>query len=158
MRPGPHHLVVAFSQVGGLHPLDLHTAQNRSAEVPRKSFLRTCETLERTTKGAYACGTSVLRGSTLLRSFSGAKLAIAGGVLWVVDSLSIRRPVPPTALLSFLYVSPSPEAAARAEAKKERTPRVEGTGLRRRTFARDVWACVRGGGRHRGLAYEAFAK
>ena len=90
-RPGPHHIVVTFSQVGGLHQFDLHAAQNRSAEAPRESFLRTCETLERTTKGAWACDSSVLRGSTVLKSFSEAKLAVAGDVVWVVDRLNIRR-------------------------------------------------------------------
>jgi hypothetical protein len=35
--------------------------------------------------------------------------------------------------------SPAPEAAAKAEAKKERAPRVDWAGLLRRTFA--LWAC-----------------
>lgn len=39
------------------------------------------------------------------------------------------------------------------EAKKARAPRVEWAGLPRRTFALDVFACARSGGRRRGLAY-----
>ena len=39
------------------------------------------------------------------------------------------------------------------EPKKECTPRLDWAGLLRRTFALDVWACVRCGGRRRVLAY-----
>ena len=39
------------------------------------------------------------------------------------------------------------------EAKKERTPRVDWAGLLRRTFALNVFACSRCGGRRRVLAY-----
>ncbi len=46
-----------------------------------------------------------------------------------------------------------PEAAAKAEAKKERTPRLDWAGLLRRTFALDVFACVRCGGKRGVLAY-----
>jgi hypothetical protein len=45
------------------------------------------------------------------------------------------------------------ETAAEAEAKKERTPRVDGAGLLKRTFEQDVYACCRCGGRRRVLAY-----
>jgi hypothetical protein len=38
------------------------------------------------------------------------------------------------------------EAAARKERMKERTPRVDWAELLKRTFARDVFACVRCGG------------
>src|SRR4051812_12739130 len=41
------------------------------------------------------------------------------------------------------------EAAARQELKKKRTPRLHWAGLVRRTFALDVLACVRCGGRRR---------
>jgi hypothetical protein len=49
--------------------------------------------------------------------------------------------------------SAPPEAAARAEPKKERTPRLDWAGLLRRSFALDVFACGRCGGRLRVLAY-----
>jgi hypothetical protein len=47
----------------------------------------------------------------------------------------------------------APEAAARQEMKKERTPRLDWAGLLRRTFALDVFACVKCGGRRRVLSY-----
>ena len=45
------------------------------------------------------------------------------------------------------------EATEKAEEKKERTPRLDWAGLLRRTFAVDVLACVRCGGRRQVLAY-----
>jgi len=49
--------------------------------------------------------------------------------------------------------SAPPEAVAKAEAKKERMPRLDWAGLLRRTFAFDVFACAGCGGRRRVLAY-----
>jgi len=49
--------------------------------------------------------------------------------------------------------SEAPQAEARKEARKERTARVDWAGLIQRTFAVDVFACVRCGGRRRVLAY-----
>jgi hypothetical protein len=43
--------------------------------------------------------------------------------------------------------SAPPEAAAKAEAKKERMPRFSWAGLLRRTFVLDVFACAGCGGR-----------
>ena len=45
------------------------------------------------------------------------------------------------------------EAAARKERMNERTPRVDGAELLKRTFDFDVFACMRCGGRRRVLAY-----
>ena len=45
------------------------------------------------------------------------------------------------------------EAAARTERMKQRTPRVDGAELLKRTFDLDVFACGRCGGRRRVLAY-----
>ena len=45
------------------------------------------------------------------------------------------------------------EAAAKQERMKERTPRVDGAGLLKRTFDFDVFACGRCAGRRRVLAY-----
>jgi len=44
-------------------------------------------------------------------------------------------------------------AATVEEPKKECTPRLDWAGLLRRTFALDVWVCVRCGGRRQVLAY-----
>jgi hypothetical protein len=49
--------------------------------------------------------------------------------------------------------SASPEAAAKAETKKERTPRLDWAGLLRKSFALDVFVCGRCGGRRQVLAY-----
>ena len=48
--------------------------------------------------------------------------------------------------------SVAPEAVARQEARKERPARVDWEGMRRRTFAEDVFAWVRCGGRRGVLA------
>jgi hypothetical protein len=49
--------------------------------------------------------------------------------------------------------SVAPEAGARQERRKERTPPVDWAGRLRRTFAVDVFTCIRCGGRRRVLAY-----
>jgi hypothetical protein len=90
-RPGPHHLLVAFSQVGGLHQLDLHAMQDRSAEAPSYSLSRSCATLERTLPGAWVCGTDVLRDDELVRSFPSSLVAVAGEVIWVVSNGGLQR-------------------------------------------------------------------
>jgi hypothetical protein len=90
-RPGPHHVIVVFSETGGLHQFDLHAAQDRSAEAPSQPLSVTCGSLERTLQGAWICDSSILRGDRVLSSFSGARLAVAGDVIWVVTSASIRR-------------------------------------------------------------------
>ncbi len=90
-RPGPHHVVVAFQQVGGLQQFDLHAAMDRSAEAPSQSLPLPCPTLERTAQGLWVCGSAILRGDQVLGEFSAAKLAVAGDVLWAVDGSSIRR-------------------------------------------------------------------
>ena len=46
----------------------------------------------------------------------------------------------------------APQAAASKELLKQRTPRVNGAELLRRTFDLDVFACLRCGGRRRVLA------
>src|SRR5688500_4095948 len=49
--------------------------------------------------------------------------------------------------------SARPEAAAKAEPKKERTPRLDWAGLLRKSLALDVFVCGRCGGRRQVLAY-----
>jgi hypothetical protein len=90
-RPGPHHVLIEFAPRGGLHQLDVHAAQDRTAEAPSQSLSRICTSLERTLQGAWACESTVLRGTETLGSFIGARLAVAGDVIWVVDSSSVRR-------------------------------------------------------------------
>jgi hypothetical protein len=90
-RPGPYHVLVAFSPEGGIQQFDLNAALDRSAEAPSHTLSKTCENVERTLQGAWVCDTSVLRGSTLLGSFEGSRLAVAGDVVWVVDRLNVHR-------------------------------------------------------------------
>jgi hypothetical protein len=77
-RPGPYHLLVAFSPEGGIQQFDLNAGLDRSAEAPSHTLSKTCENVERTLQGAWVCDTSVLRGSTLLGSFEGSRLAEPG--------------------------------------------------------------------------------
>jgi hypothetical protein len=89
--PGPHHITVTFSHIGGLHQFDLHAAWDRSAEAANEPFPLSCVSLERTSKGTWVCDTAVVRGSTLVQSFIGTYLAVAGDVIWVADSVRIQR-------------------------------------------------------------------
>lgn len=89
--PGPHHITVMFSHIGGLHQFDLHAARDRSAEPPSEPLPLPCTSLERTTQGAWVCDTSVVRGATVVNTFGGMSLAVAGDVLWAVDSTRVQR-------------------------------------------------------------------
>ncbi len=91
VRPGPHHLLVAFADVGGLHQMDLHAVVDSSAAAATHTLQRPCASLERTLQGAWACDTEVIRGQTVLRFFSGGRLAVAGDVIWAVSALSVQR-------------------------------------------------------------------
>jgi hypothetical protein len=90
-RPGPHHILVAFAQVGGIHQFDLHAVLDSSTTVPRSGLTWRCDSLERTRQGAWVCDAAVLRGESLVRSFSNARLAVAGDVIWAVTSAGIER-------------------------------------------------------------------
>lgn len=89
--PGPHHITVTFSHIGGLHQFDVYAAWDRSAETPTEPIPVGCESLERTAKGAWVCGTSVVRGSTVVKTFAGMYLAVSGDVLWAVDTTRVQR-------------------------------------------------------------------
>jgi hypothetical protein len=91
-RSGPHHVLVAFAEVGGVRQFDFLAAQDRSAEAPAQPLSRMCGSLERTLQGAWICDAFVERGETILKEFSGAsRLAVAGDVIWVVESTRIQR-------------------------------------------------------------------
>jgi hypothetical protein len=77
-----------------------------------------------------------------------ARLPQAGG-----EERSVTRPQ-----VGAEEASEAPEAGARQERRKERTPPVDWAGLLRRTFAVDVFTCVRCGGRRRVLAYVKQAR
>jgi hypothetical protein len=71
-----------------------------------------------------------------------------------LDSLSCIRCMSPSggAEPKEQEASALPETAAKAEPKKERTPRLDWAGLLRRTFVLDIFACGGCGGRRRVLA------
>ncbi|WP_224245704.1 hypothetical protein [Hyalangium gracile] len=91
-RPGPHHILVAFSQVGGIHQFDFLVASDRTAETSSTPLPGTCGSLERTLQGAWVCDTRVLRDRTSARVFSSSsRLAVSGDVIWVVGSSTVER-------------------------------------------------------------------
>lgn len=90
-QPGPYHALVAFSPVGGLHQFDLLAALDLSAGLPRHTLPSRCVDLQRTTSGAWVCDETVLRDGLEEARFYGARLAVAGEVLWVADYSRIRR-------------------------------------------------------------------
>lgn len=91
VRPGPHHILVAFSQVGGLHQFDFHAVVDSSLSAPSYTLNRACSSLERTLQGSWVCDTAVLRGDTQVATFPNARLAVAGDVIWVVSSTVLER-------------------------------------------------------------------
>jgi hypothetical protein len=92
VRPGPHHILVAFSQVGGLHQFDFQAVMDNSTTAPSFTLNRACLSLERTQKGLWVCGTEVLSDNgTLVGSFTDSRVAVAGDVIWVVGPDLIRR-------------------------------------------------------------------
>jgi hypothetical protein len=86
--------------------------------------------------------------------FAGERLLQVAEHLLRVDGLLIGVPVQlPQAGAEPVPEEQSPSLATRVEEpKKGRKPRLDGAGLLRRTFALDVFACVRCGGRRRVLA------
>jgi hypothetical protein len=93
-QPGAHHLLVLFSPAGGLHQLDIFAALDRSAGLTTHQLSSTsCTSLERTLQGAWVCDSQVLRGDALVQQFEGARLAVAGDVVWVVDVTRLLRMV-----------------------------------------------------------------
>lgn len=91
VRPGPHHVLIAFASVGGLHQFDFHAMQDSSATAPTHLLPRQCRSLQRTLQGTWVCDEAVLRGEAVVSTFPSARLAVAGDVLWVVASNGIER-------------------------------------------------------------------
>jgi hypothetical protein len=99
-------ILVEFAPRGGLHQLDVHAARDLTTEVTSQSLSQLCNSLERTLQGAWACDSTVLRGTETLGAFSGARLAVAGDVIWVVDSSSVRRYVDTGTVLTLTGTTP----------------------------------------------------
>ncbi len=112
VRPGPHHILVAFSQVGGLHQFDFQAVVDSSTTAPSFILKRPCSSLERTQQGAWVCDTEVLRGDTVVHSFPGARLAVSGEVIWVVAPTEVQRYVDTGTDLVMTGSSSHPEGPA----------------------------------------------
>jgi hypothetical protein len=91
LQPGPYHVLVAFSPVGGIHQFDFHAVHDRSAEAASLTLPELCSSLERTLQGAWVCGTTVFRDDTPVAEFPGARLAVTGDVVWVVNNTQTLR-------------------------------------------------------------------
>jgi hypothetical protein len=90
-QPGAHHVLIAFEPVGGLHQFDLEAVSDLSADAPSLTLPELCTSLERTQQGAWVCGSTVIRNDTVVAQFTGARLAVAGDVVWVVTDTQARR-------------------------------------------------------------------
>lgn len=92
VRPGPHHILVAFSQVGGIHQFDFHAVMDNSTTAPSITLNKPCTSLQRTQKGLWVCNSEVVRDdATEVGSFNDSRVAVAGDVIWVVGPTLIRR-------------------------------------------------------------------
>lgn len=90
-KPGRYHLFAAFEPIGGIQQFDFYAARNRSAEAPLHTMPQLCSALERTRRGGWVCDSDFMREGNVERRFTGARLAVAGDVVWVVDSSQTRR-------------------------------------------------------------------
>ena len=88
---GLHHVFAAFDPVGGIHQFDLYAVRDRSSEAPRHLLGPRCRGLERTTRGAWVCDSQVLREGAAAQQLPNGKLAVAGDVVWVVETQRIHR-------------------------------------------------------------------
>jgi hypothetical protein len=89
--PGRYHIFAAFDPVGGIQQFDLYAASNRSAEAPVHTLSQLCTGLERTKRGGWLCDLAFLRDGTVVRRFSGSRVAVAGDVVWDVGSSQVQR-------------------------------------------------------------------
>ncbi len=90
-KPGRYHVFAAFDPVGGIQQFDLYAARNRSAEAPVHALPLACGSLERTSRGGWVCDSFFVRDGGSVRQFNGARLAVAGDVVWVVSASQTQR-------------------------------------------------------------------
>ena len=105
-KPGRYHVLAAFDPVGGIHQLDLYAARNRSAEAPSFTLTRSCGAVERTRRGGWLCDMDFLRDGAVVRRLTGARVAVAGDVVWVVNGSIIERYVDTGTALEFTASAP----------------------------------------------------
>lgn len=90
-KPGRYHVFAAFEPVGGIQQFDLYAAKNRSAEAPLHRLSQACRAVERTQRGGWLCDTDFIRDGSVVTKFTGSRVAVAGDVVWVADSLRVQR-------------------------------------------------------------------
>jgi len=113
-KPGRYHVLAAFEPIGGIHQFDFYAARNRSAEAPLHTMNRLCGVMERTTRGGWVCDSDFVRDGSVVRQFAGARLAVAGDVVWVVDGSRTQRFVDTGTALEL--TATLPEGASTTEA------------------------------------------
>lgn len=90
-KPGRYHVFAAFDPVGGIQQFDLYAARDRSAEAQLYTLSQICGSLERTTRGGWVCDSDFVRDGVVERQFTGARLAVAGDVVWAVSGSQTQR-------------------------------------------------------------------
>jgi len=90
-RPGLHHFLASFEPPGALLQFALDAAIDRSATAPLLTRPGSCVSLERTRSGTWVCDSAISRGDFLLEQFTGARLAVAEDVVWVVTAAQVLR-------------------------------------------------------------------
>jgi len=113
-KPGRHHVFAAFDPVGGIQQFDLYAAMDRSRDAPTLGLQQACGTLELTQKGAMVCDQDVLRNGAPVQRFANSTLAVAGDVVWVVNTSRIQRYVDTGSALTLTasveFAQAAPEA------------------------------------------------
>ncbi|HYI01562.1 hypothetical protein [Hyalangium sp.] len=90
-KPGRYHIFAAFDPIGGIHQFDLYAARDRSAEAIPYTLSKACNGLERTKRGGWLCDSEFVRDGTVVRRFSGNRVAVAGDVVWDVGTSQVQR-------------------------------------------------------------------
>lgn len=91
VQPGPHHVLVAFNNVGGIHQSERLAALDQSALVTPLAVEKPCVSLERTSKGTWICDQEALRNGVVEKQFGFARVAVSGDVVWVADRQGAQR-------------------------------------------------------------------
>ena len=102
-KPGRHHVFAAFDPVGGIQQFDLYAALDHSQEATRLTVPQDCNALERTKQGALVCDLDVLRDGAYVQRFTNSQLAVAGDVLWVVNTSRVQRYVDTGSALTLTH-------------------------------------------------------
>jgi len=90
-KVGSYRFFVAFDPLSQIQQFDLLAVHDRSTEPPLQMLLSSCNALERTRSGTWICDANVFRGSVFVQSLPGARVAVAGDVVWVASGSQLLR-------------------------------------------------------------------